>query len=160
MPTVSLPTTVIITLFMSMQVLEKRGKDRKLYLFDWHLTQKFSVSFHSSFFNWHKKTPQTITITYVTIRNHDRKHFPPPQGRAKKRVTANQGRGSCQGWTRRESNPRPNGERRCFLHAYLFLTVSDRKEKSKLFYRLSSKNFIKDARPSPTISDLLHHTIR
>ena len=56
-------------------------------------------------------------------------------------------------WTRRESNPRPNEEAICFLHAYHCLGFRAQARPVPPTYALSSKNFIPIARPTGTISD-------
>ena len=61
-------------------------------------------------------------------------------------------------WTWRGSNPRPNGETICFLHAYFPIGLSGRVwGGNSLAQCRILLNFICGTRLPPTISDMLHH---
>ena len=82
--------------------------------------------------------------------------FPRNSGAFFTRIGADRknGRPQCAMWTRRESNPRPNEETICFLHAYLRLGFRTRARPELPASVLSSESFIIAARPAPTIPDL------
>ena len=57
-------------------------------------------------------------------------------------------------WTRRGLNPRPNGDTKSFLHAYLRLGFRVTARPEPPTATLSSKSFVLGARPPQTIPDI------
>ena len=57
-------------------------------------------------------------------------------------------------WTRRGLNPRPNGDTKSFLHAYLRLSFRVTARPEPPTATLSSKSFVLGARPPQTIPDI------